>query len=154
MEKNSFKTNKIFAAEEEKILNWTEIQNAFEKNFGEEIYNSWLKNISLEKEFHDHLILGVPTRFFRDWIVSRYLDKILSELKKFKISIITHQGSYYCLKCKKIVLKEDCKKDCKFLNISGTEFRKKIILKKPFKFARPELNKYLKNFKGKIFYND
>ena len=87
MEKNSFKTNKIFAAEEEKILNWTEIQNAFAKNFGEEIYNSWLKNISLEKEFHDHLILGVPTRFFRDWIVSRYLDKILSELKKFKISI-------------------------------------------------------------------
>ena len=81
--------------------------------------------------------------------------KILKKLKKkFKISIITHQGSYYCLKCKKIVLKEDCKKDCKFLNISGTEFRKKIILKKPFKFARPELNKYLKNFKGKIFYND
>ena len=74
--------------------------------------------------------------------------------KKFKINIITHQGSYYCLKCKKVVLKEDCKKGCKFLNISGTEFRKKIILKKPFKFARPELNKFLKNFKGKIFNND
>ena len=87
MEKNSFKTNKIFAAEEEKILNWTEIQNAFAKNFGEEIYNSWLKNISLEKEFHDHLILGVPTRFFRDWIVSRYLDKILEQVKNFKLSL-------------------------------------------------------------------
>ena len=74
--------------------------------------------------------------------------------KKFKINIITHQGSYYCLKCKKVVLKEDCKKKCKFLNISGTEFRKKIILKKSFKFARPELNKFLKNFKGKIFNND
>ena len=71
--------------QKKKILNWTEIQNAFAKNFGEEIYNSWLKNISLEKEFHDHLILGVPTRFFRDWIVSRYLDKILSELKNLKL---------------------------------------------------------------------
>ena len=33
------------------------------------------------------LVLGVPTRFFRDWIVSRYLDKILSQLKTFKNSI-------------------------------------------------------------------
>ena len=52
MENNSFKTNKIFAAEEEKVLIWSDIQIAFEKNFGGEIYNSWLKSISLEKEFH------------------------------------------------------------------------------------------------------
>ena len=46
-----------------------------------------LKNISLLKEYNDYLVLGVPTRFFRDWIVSRYLDKILSQLKTFKNSI-------------------------------------------------------------------
>ena len=28
-----------------------------------------------------------PTRFFRDWIVSRYLDKILELVKKFKLSV-------------------------------------------------------------------
>ena len=44
-------------------------------------------NISLLKEYNDYLVLGVPTRFFRDWIVSRYLDKILEQLKTFKPSI-------------------------------------------------------------------
>ena len=33
------------------------------------------------------IILGVPTRFFRDWIVSRYLDKILEIVKNFKLSL-------------------------------------------------------------------
>ena len=39
------------------------------------------------KEFNDYIVLGVPTRFFRDWIVSRYLDKILEQVKQFKLSI-------------------------------------------------------------------
>ena len=43
--------------------------------------------ISLIKEYNDYLILGVPTRFFRDWIVSRYLDKILEQVKGFKLSL-------------------------------------------------------------------
>ena len=59
----------------------------FPKNFGQEVYSSWLKNISLLKEYNDYLILGVPTRFFRDWIVSRYLDKILKDVKSFKLSL-------------------------------------------------------------------
>ena len=29
----------------------------------------------------------MPTRFFRDWIVSRYLDKILEQVKGFKLSL-------------------------------------------------------------------
>ncbi len=87
MEKKITKPNEIFVSEEEKILNWSEVQSAFEKNFGTEIYSSWLKNITLLKEYNDYLILGVPTRFFRDWIVSRYLDKILEQIKKFKLSL-------------------------------------------------------------------
>ena len=87
MEKKSTKHQEFFLNEEEKILVWEDVQNTFKKNFGTETYLSWLKNISLLKEYNDYLVLGVPTRFFRDWIVSRYLDKILSELKKFKNSI-------------------------------------------------------------------
>ena len=77
----------MFISEEEKTLNWEEIQSAFKKTFGSEVYNSWLQKITLEKEFNDYLILGVPTRFFRDWIVSRYLDKILEQVKSFKLSL-------------------------------------------------------------------
>ena len=87
MEKKSLKPKEAFTSEEEKTLVWNDIQDSFEKTFGAEIYSSWLKNINLLKEYNDYLVLGVPTRFFRDWIVSRYLDKILEQLKKFKQSI-------------------------------------------------------------------
>jgi len=87
MEKKSNIQHEVFTSEEEKILVWSDVQSSFEKNFGVEVYSSWLKNISLLKEYNDYLVLGVPTRFFRDWIVSRYLDKILSQLKTFKNSI-------------------------------------------------------------------
>jgi chromosomal replication initiator protein len=87
MEKKSIKSQEIFLSEEEKTLVWENIQISFEKNFGTEVYSSWLKNISLLKEYNDYLVLGVPTRFFRDWIVSRYMDKILAQLKTFKNSI-------------------------------------------------------------------
>ena len=87
MEKNNIKSQNLYVSEEEKILNWEEVQNAFKTTFGGEIYNSWLQKISLIKEYNDFLILGVPTRFFRDWIVSRYLDKILEQLRGFKLSI-------------------------------------------------------------------
>ena len=46
-----------------------------------------MQKITLVKEYNDYLILGIPTRFFRDWIVSRYLDKILEQVKGFKLSL-------------------------------------------------------------------
>ena len=87
MDKNNIKKQNVYVSEEEKTLNWDEIQNSFKKTFGNEIYTSWLQKISLVKEYNDYLILGVPTRFFRDWIVSRYLDKILEQVKSFKLSL-------------------------------------------------------------------
>ena len=88
MEKNNIKKQQnVYVSEEENTLDWSEVKNAFKKTFGGEIYNSWLQKISLVKEFNDYLILGVPTRFFRDWIVSRYLDKILEQVKSFKLSL-------------------------------------------------------------------
>ena len=87
MEKKITFQKNVYQSEEEKTLNWEEIQSAFKKTFGNEIYSSWLQKISLVKEYNDYLILGVPTRFFRDWIVSRYLDKILEQVKSFKLSL-------------------------------------------------------------------
>ncbi len=87
MDKNNIKKQNVYISEEEKTLNWNDVQNSFKKTFGSEIYISWLQKISLIKEYNDYLILGVPTRFFRDWIVSRYLDKILEQVKSFKLSL-------------------------------------------------------------------
>ena len=87
MDKNNIKKQNVYISEEEKTLNCDEIQSSFKKTFGAEIYTSWLQKIYLVKEYNDYLILGVPTRFFRDWIVSRYLDKILEQVKSFKLSL-------------------------------------------------------------------
>ena len=87
MDKNNIKKQNLYVSEEEKTLNWGEVKDSFKKTFGNEIYTSWLQKISLIKEYNDYLILGVPTRFFRDWIVSRYLDKILEQVKSFKLSL-------------------------------------------------------------------
>ena len=81
MDNNNIKKQNAFISEEEKTLNWVEIQSAFKNTFGSEVYNSWLQKISLVSH-NDFLIFGVPTRFFRDWIVSRYLDKILELVKE------------------------------------------------------------------------
>ena len=86
MDKYTKKQN-VYISEEENTLIWDDIQNSFKKTFGSEIYNSWLQKITLIKEYNDYLILGVPTRFFRDWIVSRYLDNILEQVKGFKLSL-------------------------------------------------------------------
>jgi len=74
-------------AKEENQINWNEVLEKLKKTFGNDIYESWLKNISLKKEFNHYIVLSAPTRFIRDWIVSRYADKILDIIKIFKKSI-------------------------------------------------------------------
>jgi len=72
---------------EESLLDWDKVQENLKGTLGLQIYTSWLKNIKLLKEYNHYVVLGVQTRFFRDWITSRYADKILDEIKKHKLSI-------------------------------------------------------------------
>ena len=83
----SNKASGILLAKEENFLNWNEILEKSKKTFGSDIYESWIKNVNLNKEFNHYVILSVPTRFVRDWIVSRYADKILDIIKTSKKSI-------------------------------------------------------------------
>ena len=77
----------ILSAKEENTINWNEILLKLKKTFGSDIYESWIKNVNLKKEFNHYVVLSVPTRFVRDWIVSRYADKILDVIKTYKQSI-------------------------------------------------------------------
>tara|TARA_Y100000590_G_scaffold413836_1_gene510098 strand:- start:2337 stop:3725 length:1389 start_codon:yes stop_codon:yes gene_type:complete len=88
MNKISAKQNPgIILAKEENLLNWNEVLEKFRQSFGNDIYESWIKSITLKKEFNHYVVLSAPTRFVRDWIVSRYADKILDIIKIFKKSI-------------------------------------------------------------------
>ena len=44
---NITKKQNVYISEEEQTFNWDEIQSAFKKTFGTEIYTSWLEKISL-----------------------------------------------------------------------------------------------------------
>ena len=72
---------------EENVLQWDKVQLSLQKKFGRDIFESWIKKISLNKEYNNYLILSTPTKFVRDWIVSRYADKILDIIKDFKKTI-------------------------------------------------------------------
>ena len=80
-------TSNIAEAQEENVLEWNEVLKKFQLTFGNDIYESWIKNINLKKEFNHYVVLSAPTRFVRDWIASRYADKILDIIKTFKKSI-------------------------------------------------------------------
>ena len=71
-----------------KNFNWELIQKELRRQFGNEIYESWLKKIIFEERFINHILVSVSTRFIRDWIVSRYLDQILKIIKKFNKEIV------------------------------------------------------------------
>ena len=71
----------------ENTINWALILNNIQKLLGKEIFDSWIKNIKLKQEYNHYVILTVPTRFMRDWVVSRYADKILDAIKNEKKSI-------------------------------------------------------------------
>ncbi len=69
------------------ILEWNLVQADMKNKLGTEVYESWLKKITLLEEFRNYLLLSVPTRFIRDWITSRYLDQILQVVRIYKKDI-------------------------------------------------------------------
>ena len=72
----------------DKKIDWQIIQTAMKTNFGNEIFESWLKKIELIDEFKNYILISVSTRFIRDWITSRYLDQILGIVREHKKDII------------------------------------------------------------------
>jgi len=72
---------------EENSLDWVEVLKKIQFTLGNDVYDSWIKNIALEKEYNHYVVLSAPTRFVRDWIVSRYADKMVDIIKIFKKTI-------------------------------------------------------------------
>ncbi len=73
---------------------WNSVLKKLNTEYGNEIFNSWIKNITIKNLDDDILYFTVPTRFIRDWITSHYLDKIIfflnqenQQIKRVKINI-------------------------------------------------------------------
>ena len=77
---------------------------------------------------------------------------VKKNLKKFKINVFLHKGSYYCKSNKKIILKSS-HKDSNLTEISGSEFRENLLSKKYFKYARRSTQEYIYKLKNNLFYS-
>ncbi len=56
---------------------WNSVYHDFREEFGEAVFRSWLKPLTLQACYHGALEVSVPTRFMRDWIQSHYAARIL-----------------------------------------------------------------------------
>lgn len=57
-------------------LAWETVSQKLKAQYGEAVFKSWLKPISFIGQENGKLMLAVPTRFMREWIVSHYGDDI------------------------------------------------------------------------------
>ena len=80
-------------------INWNDVNEKIRAKLGNDIYESWIKKLSLVEEFGHYIVISAPTRFIRDWVVSRYLDQILEIVKIYNNNIsridfrIEHENS-------------------------------------------------------------
>ena len=119
----------------EKNFNWEIIQKELRHQFGNEIYESWLKKIVFEESYTNYILVSVSTRFIRDWIVSRYLDQILKVIRKSNKEIIRIE---FKIADKAI---ENVQKEKKEFNTNVSFIKDSFI-----QFSRIDQNKSFDNF--------
>ena len=55
---------------------WQRVQARLQSELGETTFRSWLKPLLLIEASEEKLLLGVPTRFMREWVVSHYQNDL------------------------------------------------------------------------------
>jgi len=142
MKKNIF-TQKSVISSNSQSLDWVAICKQIEIKLGKDIYESWIKKLKLVEEFHNYLVLSSPTRFIRDWVVSRYIDKILEVIKLYRktISRIDFIIESESGTSSKNILDQNIEitKESKLSNVS-------FIKDSPVNYSRLDPNKSFENF--------
>lgn len=74
---------------------WNAIYKNFQKEFGQAVYRSWLKPMTLQAYYHNTLEISVPTRFMKDWIQQNYAPRILemcqdknTDIKRLEVVVV------------------------------------------------------------------
>lgn len=80
---------------EEIMALWKKVHSDMRGEFGEAIFRSWLKPLTLQAYYHGTMEVSVPTRFMRDWIQAHYGERILAmctegnaEIKRLQIVVV------------------------------------------------------------------
>lgn len=74
---------------------WNEVHTEMRAEFGEAVFRSWLKPLTLRAYYHGTMEVSVPTRFMRDWIQTHYAERISAmcteknaEVKRVQIVVV------------------------------------------------------------------
>src|SRR6185295_15666020 len=60
---------------------WQAILGSLEISLSKANFNTWFKNTGILERGDDHILVGVPSAFSRDWIASKYHQEMLKALK-------------------------------------------------------------------------
>ncbi|HPF78506.1 MAG TPA: chromosomal replication initiator protein DnaA [Alphaproteobacteria bacterium] len=97
---NSGALEKDYSAEtltpsKETVAIWKLVHKALRGEFGEAVFRSWLKPLTLQAYYHGTLEVSVPTRFMKDWIQTHYAKRILemcmekdADIKRLEIVVV------------------------------------------------------------------
>src|SRR5512133_3818174 len=77
---------------------WLDTLNTLENDLPHQIFNIWIKPLRCISINEEQIIIGVPNKFFGEWIRDHYfltLQQVLSKVggKNFKIKIELHEGA-------------------------------------------------------------
>lgn len=80
---------------------WEKAHDKMREEYGEAVFRSWLKPMTLQAHYHNTLEISVPTRFMKDWIQSKYSGRILEicsaiseDIKRIEIVVLHSQSSF------------------------------------------------------------
>ena len=60
----------------EVVAQWTRIRARLQAEVGDVEYRTWLRQMTLAGHEGDEVTVNLPTRFLRDWVSTRYGDRL------------------------------------------------------------------------------
>jgi chromosomal replication initiator protein len=60
---------------------WVRVRTLLRNEYGEAAFKNWLKSLTLLRASGDKVVLGVTSKFWRDWIAAHYGDRLVTHWK-------------------------------------------------------------------------
>ncbi len=66
---------------------WNKAKEQLRFKLGEATYNSWIKDLEVKEFTENYVTLSCNTRFIKEWVLSNYIDEILTAFKESDSSV-------------------------------------------------------------------
>jgi chromosomal replication initiator protein len=68
---------------------WQQICERLSRDLGESDCKSWLSPLSVLSVIEGHIVLAAPTKFMRDWVITHYLEQILTLWRTLNSNVVS-----------------------------------------------------------------